>query len=93
MFACNASERNQIPVKLRFILQQVTLLISVLVAFTDVEVDVPGHGLLKVDIGYGGAFYALVPAHSLGLDVTKCRTRDLTDAASLVTGGVAAMLL
>lgn len=64
-----------------------------LVAFTDVEVDVPGHGLLKVDIGYGGAFYALVPAHSLGLDVTKCRTRDLTDAASLVTGGVAVMLL
>jgi trans-L-3-hydroxyproline dehydratase len=51
----------------------------------DVPVAVPGHGTVSVDIGYGGAFYALVPAARFGLDVRRSRTRDLVDAAAAVT--------
>jgi proline racemase len=33
----------------------------------DLEVDVPGYGTgLKVDVSYGGAFYAFIPATELG---------------------------
>jgi trans-L-3-hydroxyproline dehydratase len=51
----------------------------------DAPVEVPGHGTVSVDIGYGGAFYALVPAQRFGLDVRRSRTRDLVDAATAVT--------
>ena len=33
----------------------------------DVEVQVPGLGTVKVDIAYGGNFYAILPAESVGL--------------------------
>jgi len=33
----------------------------------DVEVTVPGLGKVKVDISYGGNFYAILPAESVGL--------------------------
>ena len=33
----------------------------------DVEIDVPGYGSkLKVDISYGGSFFAFIPAKDLG---------------------------
>src|SRR5262245_20874541 len=51
----------------------------------DRAVEVPGHGRVHLDIGYGGAFYALVPASRFGLDVRRSRTRDLVDAAAAVT--------
>jgi proline racemase len=51
----------------------------------DVEVQVPGFGALKIDIGYGGAFYALVPAACFGLDLRRARIRELVDAAASVT--------
>jgi proline racemase len=51
----------------------------------DVEVQVPGFGALRIDIGYGGAFYALVPAACFGLDVRRSRARELVDAAASVT--------
>jgi trans-L-3-hydroxyproline dehydratase len=51
----------------------------------DAAVEVPGLGLVTVDIGYGGAFYALAPAARFGLDVRRSRTRDLVDAAAAVT--------
>jgi trans-L-3-hydroxyproline dehydratase len=56
----------------------------------DVEraVEVPGHGPVSVDIGYGGAFYALVPADTFGLDVRNSPVRDLVDAASAVTEAI-----
>jgi trans-L-3-hydroxyproline dehydratase len=56
----------------------------------DAPVGVPGAGEVKVDIGYGGAFYALVPAARFGLDVRRSRTRDLVDAAAAVTAAVKA---
>jgi proline racemase len=51
----------------------------------DVRVDVPGIGTVSVDIGYGGAFYAFLPAARFGLDVRRSPTRDLVDAAASVT--------
>jgi proline racemase len=51
----------------------------------DRAVEVPGHGRVHLDIGYGGAFYGLVPASRFGLDVMRSRTRDLVDAAAAVT--------
>jgi proline racemase len=43
------------------------------------------YGPVIVDIGYGGAFYAVVAADQFGLDVRASRTRDLIDAASAVS--------
>ncbi|NXQ05050.1 T3HPD dehydratase, partial [Vidua macroura] len=57
-------------------------------AATDLAVDVPGHGEVVVDIGYGGTFYAFLSAEQLGLDVCSSKTRDLVSAASAVTEAV-----
>ncbi|NWX08360.1 T3HPD dehydratase, partial [Caloenas nicobarica] len=57
-------------------------------AATDLAIDVPGHGKVVVDIGYGGTFYAFVSAEQLGLDVYTSKTRDLVNAASTVTEAV-----
>uniref|UniRef100_A0A8C0UWZ7 trans-L-3-hydroxyproline dehydratase n=1 Tax=Cyanistes caeruleus TaxID=156563 RepID=A0A8C0UWZ7_CYACU len=51
-------------------------------------IDVPGHGKVVVDIGYGGTFYAFLSAEQLGLDVCSSKTRDLVSAASAVTEAV-----
>jgi len=51
----------------------------------DQVVEVPGHGRVTTDIGYGGAFYAVLPAATFGLDVRKSPVRDLVDAAAAVT--------
>ena len=51
----------------------------------DAALDVAGHGRVTVDVGYGGAFYALAPAARFGLDVRASRVRDLVDAAAAVT--------
>lgn len=52
----------------------------------------PTYGPVEVDIAYGGAFYALAPADTFGLDVRKSRTRDLVDAATEVTEAVKAQI-
>ncbi|NXR15790.1 T3HPD dehydratase, partial [Semnornis frantzii] len=57
-------------------------------AATDVAIDVPGHGKVVIDIGYGGTFYAFLSADQLGLDVHSSKTRDLVSAASTVTEAV-----
>ncbi len=51
----------------------------------DARIELPGLGALPVDIGYGGAFYAFVPAQRFGLDVRHSPVRALVDAASSVT--------
>jgi len=48
-------------------------------------VAIPGGGRVTVDIGYGGAFYAILPAAAFGLDIRRSPVRDLTDAADRVT--------
>jgi trans-L-3-hydroxyproline dehydratase len=54
----------------------------------DRTVEVPGAGAVTLDIGYGGAFYAFLPASRFGLDVRRSPTRDLVDAAASVTEAV-----
>ncbi|KAF2978554.1 hypothetical protein EK904_005918 [Melospiza melodia maxima] len=57
-------------------------------ASSHLAIDVPGHGKVVVDIGYGGTFYAFLSAEQLGLDVRSAKTRDLVSAASAVTEAV-----
>jgi proline racemase len=47
----------------------------------DTEVDVPNHGRVQCDIGYGGAFYAMLPASRLGLDLLTTPVGQLRAAA------------
>jgi trans-L-3-hydroxyproline dehydratase len=56
----------------------------------DLEIEVPGIGRVPVDIGYGGAFYAFLPARAFGLDVRGSPIRDLVAAAHAVTQAVKA---
>jgi len=51
-------------------------------------VETRTYGPVTLDIGYGGAFYALAPAQTFGLDVRRSRTRDLVDAATEITAAV-----
>ncbi|WP_198946713.1 proline racemase family protein [Kiloniella majae] len=57
---------------------------------TDQSIDVPGYNTVTFDIGYGGAFYALVSAQQLGLDIHNTPTRDLVDAADAISSVVRA---
>ena len=45
----------------------------------EVTVDVPGLGNVTMDISYGGNFYALLPAKSVGLTVSSDDFRKLLD--------------
>jgi proline racemase len=47
----------------------------------DVPIELPGIGRIRCDIGYGGAFYAIVPASRLGLDLRSSPVEGLRDAA------------
>ncbi len=58
----------------------------------DTKVEVEGAGTVEVDIGYGGAFYAFVPAARFGLDVRTSSARSLVDAAWAVTCAAKAQL-
>jgi proline racemase len=58
----------------------------------DAKIELPGFGALAVDIGYGGAFYAFVPAARFGLDVRRSPVRDLVDAAAGVTQAAKAQI-
>ncbi len=58
----------------------------------DKTVGTDAYGPVSVDIGYGGAFYAVVPADQFGLDVRTSRTRDLVDAATAVSEAVKAQV-
>ena len=52
------------------------------------EVAVPGLGTITVDIGYGGAFYAIVDDRQLGLSVGDSSLEDLVRKATQVTKAV-----
>lgn len=56
----------------------------------DRRADVPGIGRVPYDIGYGGAFYALVAASAIGLDLAETPLDVLVEAADRITKHVAA---
>ncbi|MFM9128567.1 MAG: proline racemase family protein [Candidatus Limnocylindrus sp.] len=71
-------------------------------AALDVAIDVPGYGSLTIDVGYGGAFYALIDAAQLGIEMgaenaaaLAAAGRAITDAgrAALRSGGALATAL
>jgi trans-L-3-hydroxyproline dehydratase len=54
-------------------------------AALDRLVEVPGVGKVRLDVGYGGAFYALVPADALGLDLRRSPVAEIVTRADAVT--------
>ncbi len=58
----------------------------------DKTVETPTWGPVTLDIGFGGAFYALVPAPSIGLDLGSTPARLLADAGWEITQAVQAQL-
>ena len=50
----------------------------------DAVVDVDGFGKVKVDIAYGGIFYALIDPAQFGLDIRPEQARKLVEAGSAV---------
>jgi proline racemase len=46
----------------------------------DLEVTIDGLGTIKVDICYGGIFYALVDASAIGASISKANARTLVEA-------------
>jgi proline racemase len=55
---------------------------------TDREVDVPGLGRVRYDMAFGGNFYALLPADSIGLEVDPARSGELIDAGLAIIAAI-----
>ncbi len=58
----------------------------------EIVVDTRDWGPLQLDIAYGGAFYAIVPADSIGLDVYSTPARFLADAGEEITRAASAQV-
>ncbi|MEO8971650.1 MAG: proline racemase family protein [Ktedonobacteraceae bacterium] len=58
----------------------------------DIELDVPVYGHLTVDVAFGGAFYAFLPAAQLGLSVIPEQAHLLAAAGDMITKAVNAVL-
>jgi trans-L-3-hydroxyproline dehydratase len=54
-------------------------------AALDVPLDVPGFGRVLVDVGYGGAFYALISAATLGLEMRAENAAQIAAAGRAIT--------
>lgn len=60
------------------------------VSALDAEVDVPGIGRVRYDMAFGGAFYALVDAQSVGLTCSPGQTAQLIDAGMRIKRAIPA---
>jgi proline racemase len=58
----------------------------------DVTLEVTGYGSIPVDVAYGGAFYAILPAERVGLTVAPEHTAELVVAGEAVKPAVNARL-
>lgn len=58
----------------------------------DVELDVPAYGHVTVDVAFGGAFYAFLPAAQVGLNITPEQAHHLATAGDMITQAVNASL-
>lgn len=58
----------------------------------DATVDVEGFGKVKVDIAYGGIFYALIDQAQLGLEIRPDQAKRLVEAGSAIHRAVNAQL-
>jgi proline racemase len=64
--------------------------VAAFLSHRDIDVSVHDFGALRLDIAYGGAFYAILPASALGLDFFRTPIAELTRAATAVTDAVRA---
>ena len=55
--------------------------VAAFAAALDAAIELPGTGRILCDIGYGGAFYAILPASRLGLDLHTSPVGQLRAAA------------
>jgi len=58
----------------------------------DVEIELPLYGRFPVDVAFGGAFYAILPADRIGLQVMPERTTQLVEAGEAIKRAVNATL-
>ena len=58
----------------------------------DVKLDLPVYGQVTVDIAFGGAFYAILPAKHVGLSVTPRQVEQLVTAGEAIKKAVSATL-
>jgi proline racemase len=58
----------------------------------DHEVDVPGLGIVRFDVAYGGAFYAFVEAEPLGLKLMPEHVHELIDHGRRIKHAVSAQV-
>jgi proline racemase len=54
----------------------------------DRAVDVPGLGTVRYDMAFGGNFYALLPAASVGLSVDPARAQELIDGGRAIIAAI-----
>lgn len=54
----------------------------------DRAVDVPGLGEIRLDIAFGGAFYAILPASRIGLSLMDTPLAELVRAASAISEAI-----
>ncbi len=54
----------------------------------DVEIEAPAWGKLRVDVAFGGAFYAILAAADVGLTVSPEQTAQLAAAGEAIKGAV-----
>ena len=53
-------------------------------ALIDQTVDVPGIGEVELDVGYGGAFFAIVDARRFGFDIVASEARQLVEMGEAI---------
>lgn len=58
----------------------------------DAEVDVPGLGRVRFDIGYGGAFYAILPASRIGVTLRDAPIEKPLAAGRAITEAIRAAI-
>jgi proline racemase len=60
------------------------------VMLKDRQIEVPGLGLVRFDVAYGGAFYAIVDAQPLGVELTPDAVNRLIDCGRRIKHAVSA---
>jgi trans-L-3-hydroxyproline dehydratase len=58
----------------------------------DLAIELPSYGRFSVDVAFGGAFYAIVPAERVGLQVAPEQTAQLVAAGEAIKRAVNAAL-
>jgi proline racemase len=57
-------------------------------AASDRQVDVPGRGTVTYDMAFGGNFYALIPAASVGVKVDPSSEKELVEAGLAIMDAI-----